>query len=80
MAEAAAATRPHAARQLYSEVLERYIARRNRNDYQTAASLLIRLRGVMSDAGFSEYVSDLTQRFNRLSALRDELEKALAHH
>jgi len=71
---------PQAALDIYSDRVERLIRARGRGKYQTASSLLTRMRDLYrrrrSGEDWDRYVGELRQRHRRLRALQDELNKA----
>ena len=80
MAEAAAATRPQAALDIFRRQVEGLIAAHGRENYQRACALLTRIRDLYRDLsdepGWLAYVGELKERHRRLSALREELNNA----
>ena len=80
VAEAAAATRPQAALDIYRRQVEGLIAARGRENYQRACALLTRIRdlyrNLSEEPGWLAYVGELKERHRRLPALREELNNA----
>ena len=80
VAEAASATRPQAALDIYRKQVEGLIAVRGRDNYQRACAHLTRIRelyrNLSEEPGWLAYVSELKERHRRLPALREELNKA----
>jgi uncharacterized Zn finger protein len=80
VAEAAAATRPDAALEIYGQQVERLIAGRSRPYYAEAARLLVEMRDIYDqfDRGeeWSIYLEDLRNRYRSLRALKDEMAAA----
>lgn len=80
VARAAEEAHPQAAIEIYARRVERLIAARGRGNYQEAAILLQRIKGLYhqqrKSAGWDEFLAELRQRHARLPALRDELNKA----
>ena len=80
VAEAAEATRPRAALELYRKHAEGLIEARGRGNYQQACALLAKVRalyqGLGEDNAWAEYVADLRERNRTLRALREELDAA----
>ncbi len=80
VAEAAAATCPQAALDIYRRQVEGLIAARGRENYQRACALLPRIRdlyrNLSGEPGWLVYVGELKKRHRRLPALREELNNA----
>ncbi len=80
VAEAAAATRPQAALDIYRRQVEGLIAARGRENYQAACAHLTRIRDLYrnlpEEPGWLAYVGELKERHRRLPALREELDNA----
>lgn len=80
VAEAAAATRPQAALDIYRRQVEGLIAARGRENYRVACAHLTRIRDLYrklsDDPGWMAYVGELKERHRRLPALREELNDA----
>ena len=80
MAQAAEAGYPQEAIDIYRRRIKRLIEARGRGNYQTAASLLVRVRDLYrkqdNDDTWGKYLSNLRLEHNRLRALQDELDKA----
>jgi uncharacterized Zn finger protein len=80
VAEAAEATRPSAALELYQQQVERYIAARGRASYQGACELLPKIRALyerMGESGaWDAYITTLREQNRSLRALKEELAAA----
>jgi uncharacterized Zn finger protein len=80
VAKAAEADYPQAALNIYHQRVERLISNRGRGNYQAAALLLCRVRDLYSrqqaHGKWRSLIADLRQRYRRLPALQDELNKA----
>jgi hypothetical protein len=80
VAAAAEAKRPDAALDIYKEQAERLVEQQGRSNYQSACTLLERIRAVYrkqkDGPGWDRYREDLLKRFHRLSALKDEMKRA----
>lgn len=80
VAEAAERDYPQEALKIYLQRVEGLIGARGRDNYRTAAELLIRVRELYHshDASrtWQDYIADLRDRHGRLPALQDELNKA----
>jgi hypothetical protein len=80
VAQAAEASRPRAALQLYQRHAEKLIRVRGRANYATAAHLLTRVRDLYQRLSEPEawdaYVADLREQNRRLRALKEELNRA----
>ena len=79
LAEAAAATRPQAALDIYRQQVEGLIAARGRENYRVSCAHLARsrdlYRNLPEEPGWLAYVGELKERHRRLPALREELNK-----
>ena len=80
VAEAAAATRPQAALDIYRRQVEGLIAARGREIYQRACVHIARIRdlyrNLSEEPGWLAYVGELKERHRRLPALREDLNNA----
>jgi len=80
VARAAEKDYPREAMELYEEMVEDSIGRRQRSAYRQAAEYLRRVKGLYEalDAGsdWDGYIRDLRTRYARFPALQDELDKA----
>jgi uncharacterized Zn finger protein len=80
VAKAAEETRPRAAIEIYQKEVERLIAQRGRDSYQTACGFLKTVRALYEKLDESEvwtrYITALRERNSNLRALKDELAKA----
>ena len=80
VAEAAEATQPRAALELYRKVAEGIIAARRRKSYAIACTYLARMRALHQrlgeDKAWEEYVAGLQDQNRRVSTLLDEMRKA----
>ena len=80
VARAAETDHPQAAIQIYCRRVERLIDARGRGNYQEAASILQRVKGLYhqqrTPAEWDRFLTELRQRHARLPALMDELDKA----
>jgi uncharacterized Zn finger protein len=80
VAEAAEATRPEAAIELYWNYAESLIAQRGRGNYARAAEYLGRVQALVrrsgAEATWDARIRQLREENRRLPALQDELDKA----
>ena len=80
VAEAASATRPQAALDIYRRQVEGLIAARGRGNYRVACAHLTRIRdlyrNLSEEPGWLAYVGEFKERHRRLPALREELNNA----
>jgi len=80
VAEAAAASRPEAAIRIFVDEAEGQIKQKDRQSYAIAATHLLHVRDIYirqgKNAAWNAWIADLRQRYNRLSALKDELKRA----
>ncbi len=80
VAGAAESKRPDAALQIYKEQAERLIDQQGRGNYQSACTLLERVRAVhrkrKDEAGWKTYRDELLTRYRRLSAFQEEITRA----
>ncbi len=80
VADALADARPQAALEIYAEAVEQWVAQRKRPSYAEAARLLKRIRDILIRQGearvWEELIASFRQRYKRLPALQDELNKA----
>src|SRR6266566_859202 len=80
VARAAEETRPHEAIELYRQHAERLIAMRDRKNYRTACTYLVKVRALYEKLGEGEtwtnYIATLREQNRNLRALKEELAKA----
>ncbi|HWE62477.1 MAG TPA: SWIM zinc finger family protein [Chloroflexota bacterium] len=80
VAEAAEASRPQAAREIYQRYAERLIEARGRENYQVASTLLAKVRDLYARLGDQEEwthaIAALREKNRALRALKDELARA----
>jgi uncharacterized Zn finger protein len=80
LADAAEATRPDAAIEIYIAEAERAIGARNRAAYQAASHYLSRAHSLLLQRGeplrWQQLIRGIRTHYSRLSALQDELDKA----
>lgn len=80
VAQAAEATRPREALQLYVRRVERLIEQRGRDNYQTACQHLLRVRHLYQQLGeaqaWQQYLAKLQEQHKSLRALKEEMGKA----
>lgn len=80
VAEAASATRPQAALDIYRRQAETLIAARGRENYRRACERLTRMRDLYrtlsEETAWVVYVGELKERHRRLPALKEELNSA----
>ncbi len=80
VAEALAEARPQAAMEMYGEAVEQLVVHRKRPSYAEAAQLLKRIRDILIREGetklWDNLIASFRQRYKRLPALQDELNKA----
>ncbi len=80
VAKAAEETRPREALQIYLDKVERLIAARGRDNYQTACQYLLRVRHLYEQLGethvWQQYLARLQEQHKTLRALKEEMAKA----
>ena len=80
VAEAAAATRPQAAAELYREQAEKLVETRGRERYQQACTYLTTMRDLYRqmarEPAWTDFMAEFRERHHRLRALQDELNQA----
>jgi len=80
VAKAAEETRPHEAIELYRQYAERFIAMRDRKNYRTACTYLVKVRALYEKLGEGEtwtsYITVLREQNRNLRALKEELAAA----
>jgi hypothetical protein len=80
VAQAAETDHPQAAIEIYCRCVDRLIEARGRGNYQEAASILQRVKGLYhqfrASAEWDQFLTELRQQHARLPALQDELDRA----
>lgn len=80
VAQAAEATRPKAAIEIYLEAADMLIQQRGRGNYAEAARYLARVRALLQKAGesadWAALITQIRDNYRRLPALQDELKQA----
>ena len=80
VAQAASATHPQDALEIYRQRVESLIEDRGRDNYQRACTLLLKVRGLYHqlslESGWADFIAQLRERNRRLPALMEELNNA----
>ncbi len=80
VADALAEARPQVAMEIYAELVEQFVAHRDRSSYAQAAQFLKRIRDILIREGetrlWDDLIASFRQRYKRFPALQDELNKA----